>query len=70
MEPQYIGNIRCVETEGADYTVGLVYDLLLIDGEYYVQGNYNNQRKVARSACNFERWHSLDGWAAFMEVAK
>lgn len=68
MEPIYVGRITCEQTETNLYRTDAIYDLMLIDGSYYVFNDRYQQSEVYKSDYHEKAWLTDDGRTArFLE---
>lgn len=68
MEPEYFCTITCETTLTHLFREDINYDVFLIDGDYFVADQQNNQKEVFKSDYNENVWLTVDGKAArFLE---
>ncbi|EEJ2380146.1 hypothetical protein YJ25_004453 [Salmonella enterica subsp. enterica] len=69
METKYIGRLICDSTDANLFRVGAVYDLMEVDGEYFVFNDRYEHSEVFKSAYRDSVWLYANGSSVFQEVA-
>lgn len=68
MEPQFVCNVICTYSATKSFTKGMKYEVYLIDYDYFVTSNENNQIPVLRSQYDYEKWMLCKSHASFKEM--
>lgn len=64
MEPRYVCRTACEKTNTSLYRIGSIYEVMEIEGEYYVFNDRYEHSKVYKSDYNDNAWLTNDGSSA------
>lgn len=68
MEPKYIGKLSCDSTDNNLFRTEATYDLMEIEGKYYVFNDRYEHSEVFKSAYRDAVWLYAKGSSVFQEI--
>lgn len=65
MEPEFYCRITCEASVTHLIREDVIYDVFIIDGDYYITDQQNNQSEVFKSCYHDNMWRTVDGKSAY-----